>query len=58
MRAIVKDDAKKRKEVKKEKKRREPYSERNNKVKEKLPYSVLKPDTNSLSPSAKSNGIR
>lgn len=34
------------------------YSERNNKVKHLEPNSVLKPLTNSLSPSEKSNGDR
>jgi len=35
-----------------------PYSAKNNKAKENLLYSVLNPETNSLSPSAKSNGAR
>jgi len=35
-----------------------PYSPRNKKVNSSLPYSVLKPETNSLSPSEKSKGAR
>jgi len=35
-----------------------PYSPKNNNAKPILLYSVLKPDTNSLSPSAKSKGWR
>jgi hypothetical protein len=35
-----------------------PYSLKNNKVKEREEYSVLNPETNSLSPSAKSKGAR
>lgn len=35
-----------------------PYSARNKKAKPPLPYSILNPDTNSDSPSAKSNGVR
>jgi len=35
-----------------------PYSPKNNKAKINPLYSVLNPDTNSLSPSAKSNGER
>lgn len=34
------------------------YSEINSKAKPPLPYSMLKPDTNSLSPSEKSKGVR
>ena len=34
------------------------YSERNKRTKPLPPYSILKPDTNSLSPSDKSNGAR
>jgi hypothetical protein len=35
-----------------------PYSAKNNRVKLKEEYSVLNPDTSSLSPSAKSKGAR
>lgn len=35
-----------------------PYSAINNKANPTLPYSILKPETNSDSPSAKSNGVR
>lgn len=34
------------------------YSARNNKANPPLPYSILKPDTSSDSPSAKSKGVR
>lgn len=40
------------------KKIKHPYSLKNNKTKATLEYSTLKPLTNSLSPSAKSNGAR
>ena len=33
------------------------YSDKNNKIKPPLPYSVLNPEINSLSPSLKSNGV-
>lgn len=49
---------KKRKEEKKEKKIRIPYSPINKKANRFLPYSTLKPETNSLSPSPKSKGAR
>lgn len=35
-----------------------PYSAKNNKAKPPLPYSILNPETNSDSPSAKSKGVR
>lgn len=35
-----------------------PYSAKNKRAKPPLPYSILKPDTNSDSPSAKSKGVR
>jgi len=35
-----------------------PYSAKNNKANPPLPYSILNPDTNSDSPSAKSKGVR
>jgi len=35
-----------------------PYSDKNNKANPPLPYSTLKPETNSDSPSAKSKGVR
>jgi len=35
-----------------------PYSAINRRAKPTLPYSILKPDTNSDSPSAKSKGVR
>ena len=35
-----------------------PYSAKKNKVNPAPPYSILKPDTNSLSPSERSNGAR
>lgn len=41
-----------------EKTKREPYSARNRSVKPREVYSVLIPDTNSDSPSAKSKGAR
>jgi hypothetical protein len=34
------------------------YSARNNRANPPLPYSILNPETNSDSPSAKSNGVR
>jgi hypothetical protein len=35
-----------------------PYSAKNNNANPPLPYSILNPDTNSDSPSAKSKGLR
>jgi len=35
-----------------------PYSAKNNKANPPLPYSILNPETNSDSPSAKSKGVR
>lgn len=34
------------------------YSARKRSIKPRLPYSILNPDTNSDSPSAKSKGVR
>jgi hypothetical protein len=45
-------------EVKTENKIIMPYSAKNNNTKPTLENSTLKPDTNSLSPSAKSKGAR